>query len=167
MAATRDEAKIHAMAVLEQLEKLSDDRFLAIYTALGEKGFGPLDGEVAKAMKFRPQAIRKLPLERRAKKARSLMSVQRNAELCYELFGTYLVKTKNELVTGFLDATGVEHEDGMIQNVESAAPDEGKIDAAVKELDGKFDPDDVTLYLALAVEQWPEVKKLSETWEGR
>ena len=28
------------MAVLEQLQKLSDERFLAIYTSLGQQGFG-------------------------------------------------------------------------------------------------------------------------------
>jgi hypothetical protein len=155
------------MAVLEQLDKLSDDRFLAIYTSLGDRGFGPLDGEVAKAMKFRPQAIKKLPMDRRAKKARGLIVMHRNAELCYELFGSYLVKTKRDLVTGFLDATGVEHEDGMIQNIDAAAPKNEKIAAAVKDLDQRFDPDDVTLYLALAVEQWPEVEKLAEAWKAR
>ncbi|MAB81394.1 MAG: hypothetical protein CMJ89_18805 [Planctomycetes bacterium] len=155
------------MAVLEQLDKLSDDRFLAIYTSLGDRGFGPLDGEVAKAMKFRPQAIKKLPMDRRAKKARGLIVMHRNAELCYELFGSYLVKTKRDLVTGFLDATGVEHEDGMIQNIDAAAPKDEMIAAAVKDLDQRFDPDDVTLYLALAVEQWPEVEKLTEAWKAR
>ena len=155
------------MVVLEQLRKLSDERFLAIYTSLGQKGFGPLDGEVAKAMKFRPQAIKKLPMERRARKARSIIEMGRNAELCYELFGSYLVRTRKDLVTGFLDATGVEHEDGMIQNVNKAVPEDGKIEAAVKELDQKHDPDDVTLYLAIAAEQWPEVGKLVETWEAR
>jgi hypothetical protein len=155
------------MAVLEQLDKLSDDGFLAIYTSLSEQGFGPLDKEVAQAMKFRPQAIRKLPMERRAKKARSIIIAQRNAELCYELFGTYLVKTKKELVTGFLDATGVEHEDGMIQNIDASVPEAAKIATAVDALDQKFDRDDVTLYLALAAEQWPEVQKLVETWKSR
>ena len=155
------------MVVLEQLEKLSDDKFLAIYTALSKQGIGLMDGEVAKALNFRPKAIKKLPMERRAKKARSLIVGRRNAELCYELFGTYLVETQKELVTGFLDATGVEHEDGMIQNVDKAVPASEKIDAAVAELDGKFDPEDVTLYLAIAAEQWPEVGKLAEVWKSR
>ena len=52
------------MAVLEQLQRLSDERFLSIYESLSERGFGPLDGEVAKALKFRPQAIRKLPMDK-------------------------------------------------------------------------------------------------------
>src|SRR5688500_19372467 len=101
------------MQVLDQLRALSDERFLAIYEALSQHGFGPLDGEVAKALKFRPQAIRKLPMAQRAKKARSLLLARSNGEMAYEVFGTYLLKDHKGLVTGFLDLTGVRHEDGM------------------------------------------------------
>ena len=148
------------MAVLEQLKNLSDARFLAIYESLSEHGFGPLDGEVAKVLKFRPQAIKKLPMEKRASRARRLIEGDANANLCYELFGTYLVKTRKELVTSFLDATGVEHEDGMIQDVDGTPPDPAKIPDAIATLDGAHAPEDVTLYLALCVEMWPGSEEL-------
>ena len=35
------------MPVLEELQRMSEERFLAIYEALAQQGFGPLDGEVA------------------------------------------------------------------------------------------------------------------------
>jgi len=155
------------MAVLEHFLHLSEERFLAIYQALTEKGYGPLDGEVAKLLRFRPQAIRKIPLEKRARVARSWISEKHNAELCYELFGTYLVRTRKELVTGFLDATGVPHEEGMIEDIDVARPDPAKVPAALEELDGRFAPDDVTLYLALCAEQWPGVPELAEHWRTR
>jgi len=155
------------MAILEQLENTSDARFLSIYEALSEQGFGPLDHEVAKALKFRPQMIRKLPMEKRAQQARRLIAGPANAELCYELFGTYLVKTKKELVTGFLDATGVAHEDGMIQDMDDDGPAADKIGAAVKELDSTFAPEDVTLYLALCVEMWPQSEALQAALAAR
>ena len=155
------------MPVLEELERLSDERFLAIYEALSERGFGPLDGEVAKALKFRPQAIRKLPMQKRAQRARKILATGSKGELCYELFGTYLVRTKQELVTAFLDATGVAHEDGMIEDVETGIPDPEKIETAVAELDQKFDSDDVTLYLALAAEQWPDSEAVVAAWRAR
>ena len=154
------------MPVLEELERQSDDRFLAIYEGLSNNGFGPLDGEVAKALKFRPQAIRKLPMAKRARQARSILQRTGNTELCYEVFGTYLVTKHKELVTTFLDETGVEHEDGMIQNMDSL-PDDSKLEAAIAKLDEAFDRDDVTLYLALAAEQWAESSKLKSLWEGR
>jgi len=155
------------MAVLEHFRTLGDERFLAIYEALSQQGYGPLDGEVAKLLKFRPQAIKKIPIAKRAKLARNWIEQKHNSELCYELFGTYLVRTKRELVTGFLDATGVPHNEGMIEDIDKAKPDATKLDAAVKALDEKFGADDVTLYLALCAEQWPSVPELVTLWKQR
>jgi hypothetical protein len=133
------------MPVLEQFQSLSEERFLALYEALGERGFGPLDAEVAKLLKFRPQAIRKIPFAKRAQLARQWIHQKHNAELCYELFGTYLVRKRRELVTGFLDATGVAHEDGMIESISETRPDPARLEQAVKDLDARFEPDDVTV----------------------
>lgn len=155
------------MAVLEQITSLTDERFLALYESLSDRGFGPLDGEVAKALKFRPQAIKKLPMAARAKRARSILTSRSQVEMCYEFLGTYLVQKRKDLVTGFLDATGVSHQEGMIEDIENAKPDPAKLADAVRELDGKHDPDDVTLYLAIAAEQWPDVPEVEELWRTR
>ena len=101
------------MQVIDYLKNMSAERFLAIYQSLENQGFGPLDGEVAKILKFRPQAIRKLPMDQRARRAKAFLERGTNAELAYELFGTYLLKSQKKIVTGFLDATGVEHEEGI------------------------------------------------------
>src|SRR5688572_17901936 len=155
------------MQVIEELKRMSDARFLEIYQGLEEKGFGPLDGEVAKAMHFRPLAIRKLPMAQRAKRAKVLLERRANAELAYELFGSYLLKNKKELVTRFLDGTGVEHEEGMIQNVESAQPDPQKLPGVLDELDRDFGKDDVTLYLSICAEQWSASSEIQEAWRAR
>jgi hypothetical protein len=146
---------------------MSEERFLAIYESLAQQGFGPLDGELAKKLKFRPQAIRKLPMEKRAHHARALVLGRRNAELAYELFGTYLVRKDKALLTDFLDATGVEHEDGMIADVAKGRPDETKVRDAIAALDAKYPPEDVTLYLALSAEHWPDVAAVQEVWKER
>ena len=155
------------MQVLEQLRALSEARFLAIYESLAQQGFGPLDGEVAQALKFRPQAIRKLPMAQRAKKAKAILTARSNTEMAYEMFGTYLLKEHRELVTGLLDLTDVQHKDGMIEDLDGNPPALDKIDAALSELDKKFQPEDVTLYLAMCAEQWPTVKRLDELWRAR
>jgi hypothetical protein len=155
------------MQVLEELERTDDARFLSIYESLVQHGFGPLDGDVAKLLKFRPQAIRKLPLEQRAKKAKAILLSKHQSDMAYELFGTYLLKDHRELVTGFLDATGVEHKEGMIEDLDTNLPDEKKLAKTVEELDQKFEPRDVTMYLALCAQQWPSVKKLDELWRKR
>ncbi len=155
------------MAVLEELAKLSEARFLGMYQALSQQGYGPLDHEIARALKFRPHAIKKLPMETRARRARALVEGKQSTDLCYEFFGTYLVRTKKELVTGFLDRTGVAHQDGMIEDIDAKKPDPAKLAEAIRELDSKFDPEDVTLYLALCVEQWPGMSELALAWKGR
>ena len=56
-------------AAIPYLKTLSTERFLEIYAGLEVQGFGPLDREVAQSLKFRPQAIQKLPMAQRAKRA--------------------------------------------------------------------------------------------------
>lgn len=149
---------------LDIVTEMPEERFLEIYETLSEQGFGPLDGEVAKVLKFRPQAIRKLAFEQRAKHARKIIERTRNADLAYELLGGFLMKKSRDLVTDFLDLTGVEHDEGMI---EEGAPDEAKLDEAVKTLDEKYDPEDVTLYLALSTQTWPQSSRIAEVLAAR
>ena len=155
------------MPVFEQVRSLSEQRFFSIYEALSEKGFGPLEGEVAKLLKFRPQSVKKIPLEKRAKLAKGWIEQKHNGELCYELLGTYLMRTKPELITGFLDATDVPHKEGMIDNIGASQPAVEKIPEAIKALEAKFEPDDVTLYMAMCAEQWPGVPELAALWRQR
>lgn len=155
------------MQVVDELRRMSDERFLALYETLSQNGFGPLDGEVARAMKFRPHAIRKLPLGQRAKHARTLVLRANNAELAYELIGSYLMASHKELITTFLDETGVEHEDGMIGDVGEATPDAAKIGSAIEKLDAEHAAEDVTAYLAMCAMQWPGVEALDEHWRRR
>jgi hypothetical protein len=126
-----------------------------------------MDGDVAKLLKFRPQAIKKLSLEQRARHARNLLLARRNAEMTYEIFGAYLLRNHKELVTGFLDALGVAHKDGMIEDMAAARPDEAKIAGALAALDPKHKPEDVTLYLALCAQHWPESRQIAELWKAR
>ncbi len=155
------------MKLLAELGAMGEERFLALYQDLSQDGFGPLDGEVAKLLKFRPQAIRKLAFAQRARKARSLLLARGNAELCYELLGSWLLKQRRGLVTGFLEATGVPHEEGMIADLETKMPDAKRLGSTVAELDRSFPPEDVTLYLALCSEQWPSVPELEALWRSR
>src|SRR5882672_3504185 len=115
-----------AMTVLEHMKAMSPERFLSIYQSLERQGFGPLDADVAKSLRFRPQAIRKLPMEQRAKRARMLIESTKNANLAYEIVGGYLLKTCKDLVVGFLDATDVKHQDGMIEDIAGVKPASAK-----------------------------------------
>ena len=155
------------MQVIEQLKAMSPERFAAIYESLELNGFGPLDNEVAKSLKFRPIAVKKLPIAQRAKRARMLLETSANSELAYEVFGAYLIRHKKGLVTGFLDKTGVPHEDGMIEDLDTGVPQKSKLAAAVADLDKEFPAEDVTLYLALCAQQWNQLAELDALWRKR
>ena len=156
------------MKVIEQLKSLTPERFEAIYEALASqnKGIGPLDVEVAKELKFRPQAIKKLPMAKRAQRAKLMLERAANAELTYEVFGTYLMTGHKQLILDFLDATEVPHEDGMLQESDGK-PKVEKLNEAIAELDKKYDAQDVTLYLSVCAEQWPQVPEVESLWRMR
>ena len=143
-------------AAIPYLKTLSTERFLEIYSGLEVQGFGPLDREVAQSLKFRPQAIQKLPMAQRAKRARMIVEQAANEELAYELMGAYLLRHKKALVTGFLDATGVPHQDGMIEDIQAVEPDTAKVSDAIAVLDKSFPKDDVSMDLVLCAAMWPE-----------
>ena len=155
------------MHVLQQLKQMSPERFHAIYASLENKGFGPLDGEVAKSLHFRPQGVKKLSMEQRSRRAKQLLESSRNSELAYELFGAYLLRHHKELVTAFLDATGVPHKDGMIEDVDGAKPAAAKLGAAIADLDRAHHAEDVTLYLSICAEQWRSVPEIEKAWRSR
>jgi hypothetical protein len=94
-------------------------------------------------------------------------SVHVARQLCYDLFGAYLMKERKELVTGFLDATGVAHEDGMLEDLDESRPAADKVREAVSSLDQSFDKDDVTLYLSMCAEQWPDIEEIDALWRER
>ena len=106
-------------------------------------------------------------MAQRARRAQSILISDSNAELTYELFGSYLMKTQKPLITDFLDETGVSHEDGMLDGDGDNLPDVSKLEAALKKLDSSYKADDVTLYLSICVEQWSQIKELEEAWRGR
>ena len=155
------------MQALDYLKAMKEERFLHIYETLSQDGHGPLDGEVAKALKFRPHMIRKVPFDKRARTAKAVLARGGNGELCYELFASYLLKDSKQLVIDFLDKTDVPHEEGMVQDIQADTPAPEKISAAVKELDETYSTEDVTLYLALAAGQWPNVPEVASAYAMR
>ena len=102
-----------------------------------------------------------------ARRAQAILISTSNAEMAYELFGSYLMKTQKELITSFLDETGVSHEEGMLDGDEANSPDVSKLDDALKKLDGDYNSDDVTLYLSICAEQWSQSPEIEAAWRAR
>ena len=71
----------------------------------------------------------------------------------------YHLSDQRALMGRFLDALGIEHENGLIKEDE-VKPDKAKLAPAAATLAGEFSPDDVRLYLTTLLCQDPE------TWGG-
>lgn len=150
--------------MLELVLDMSLERLQAIVEELPGPVRQALDGAAAQALNSRPQTIHKRPLPMRIKALRSTLTRKRDEDLAGDILRTYLLGPRKELVSAFLDATGVPHEDGQIEDDSEPAAD--KVPGAVEQLVKDHDRDDVVLYLEIAAFQWPENEAVRAALDG-
>lgn len=114
-------------------------------------------GAIAGAMKFRPKSVIALPLDRKAKYLASLPVMPDT--IAARALVSYHLETQRPMMAAFLDALGIAHEDGLINEDTVPSPDPEKLKAAAEELAGKYPPDHVRLYFSTLVSQDPETWK--------
>jgi hypothetical protein len=108
---------------------------------------------IAQQKKFRPKTVVALDVER---KARHLASVSNLPEaLAARALIVYHLAERRPMMGAFLDALGIKHEDGLI-NEEIASIDQAKLGAAVALIGGQYPAADVALYLNTLLCQDPE-----------
>jgi hypothetical protein len=144
--------------MLKLLLSLSPERFAALYLALPEEMARALDGAIASMLHARPGSVRKQPDAVRVKALRAFLVRTRDETLAGDLLRAYFLGPRKALVVQFLDATGVKHEEGQVED--ESKPDAAKVPEAITALNAAHDPQDVSLYLAIAAMQWPEVPEL-------
>ena len=95
------------------------------------------------------------------KKAKHLIAVGAVSELvAARLLVAYHLAHQRPMMAAFLDALGIAHEEGLINDEEMEAPAPERLQQAAKVLGGSFPADDVALYLSTLMWQDPE------TWGG-
>jgi hypothetical protein len=102
---------------------------------------------IAQQKKFRPKTVIGLDLDRKSKHLASRVLV------------LYHLTDQRALMGRFLDALGIEHENGLIKE-DDVKPDKTKLAPAAATVTREFAPDDVRLYLTTLLCQDPE------TWGG-
>ncbi len=108
---------------------------------------------IAQHKKFRPKFVVSLDDERKAKHFASLLSLPEG--LAGRALVVYHLAEQRDMMGAFLDALGIAHENGLIQD-EGVKPDPAKIGPAVAHLRERFQPDSVALYLDTLRCQDPE-----------
>jgi hypothetical protein len=149
------EQRVRAARAFWQDEQASDDQVQAVRL-------------IAQQKKFRPKSIVSLDDERKARHLGSLTSLPEG--VAGRALVLYHLAEQRPMMGAFLDALGIAHQDGLIQD-EVVAPDPERVGPAVSQIAERFAPADVSLYLHTLVSQdpqtWSVLEPLLTRYDGR
>ncbi len=109
---------------------------------------------IASHMKFRTKSVFGLPLQRKAKYLATLPAIPET--VAARALVSYHLEHQRPMMAAFLDAIGVSHENGLINEDTVAVPDPEKVRTAASELSAQYPAEDVSLYFSTLVSQDPE-----------
>jgi hypothetical protein len=132
----------------------SADRRREILTSFWTRGDAAgrrmAQAQLAKSLNFREETLRKLAPEKKADMLAGRLALAEYEPHFEAALLTFHVVERRELMGAFLDAWGIRHTDGSIEDDEYTVPSRESVDAAVTALTGRFPEEDVILYVATA-----------------
>lgn len=118
----------------------------------------------AATMKARPQFMMKQGKEKRAKLIRQALSRVAASPIAEEVLAAYFLEIKNALLVEWLDALGLEHEEGVLQTEAPDSPSAEALEKLLAEYRKGDDADDRELLLeafaAQSAIEWPDFERL-------
>jgi hypothetical protein len=113
---------------------------------------------LARALHFRDETIRKMPLQKKAELLGSRIGSHDFQEMLEAALMQYHTHEANEMMGAFLDLWNIPHKNGSIETEDYKPPVEGQVRDAVRQLESFYDRRDIALYLAtvglLMGEEW-------------
>jgi hypothetical protein len=100
---------------------------------------------LAKRLNFRTKSVRALPVERRARLLAQLSDV--SDPVATRALISYHFLVRRDLMAAFLDALGIAHENGLINDESVPPPSRDRLVAAMAKLRETFSAADVDLYM--------------------
>jgi len=118
---------------------------------------------VAEARKLRPVYLERQPRTQRHALMLTTLARPSLEMVTANLLRTWLLKKHQSLLTGFLDALGIAHKEGVVEDL-PATMDDAKLQAAVYSVLAKHPPEVVAVYLNAFSEMnevdWPNLKAM-------
>ena len=115
---------------------------------------------IARRLNFRAKSIQALPIERRARHLAHISDV--SDAVATRALIAYHFSAKRDLMSAFLDALGIAHENGLIKEESVTAPSKDQLVAAITKVRGTFPAAEVDLYVhtlaALDGETWAQAE---------
>ena len=121
----------------------------SLYAAQGvaASGRAEADASIARAIRFRPTAVRRLPVERRI--GYLLKAVRPDDSLACSLLLALHIEQRGSILATFLTRLGIPHDHGLIdEGFDLQPPEPATLAVAVDELFERFPQEEVELYLA-------------------
>lgn len=113
---------------------------------------------IASHLRFRPKTVRSLPLEKRVRYLATLPNV--SDSVAGRALVSYHLAHQRPMLGAFLDALGIQHDNGVLAAEEITPPPADRLAAAAAKLQEQFPPADVELYFLTLLAQDPA------TWGG-
>jgi hypothetical protein len=137
------------------LKELADaDRRRAILGAFwrhgDNNGKALVIGQLAKALHFRDESIRKAPVEKKADLLATRIGAPEFEQYLEMALMLYHTHEQNEMLGAFLDLWNIPHVNGSIEEDDYKAPTPGQVGDAVHQLESRYDRRDIAIYLATA-----------------
>ena len=113
---------------------------------------------LARALHFRDETIRKMPLQKKAELLSSRIGAHEFEQVLEAALMHYHTHEAGEMMGAFLDLWTIPHQNGTIDTDDYKPPVEGQVRDAVRQLESYYDKRDIALYLAsvglLMGEEW-------------
>jgi hypothetical protein len=101
---------------------------------------------VAESKKLRPTFFERTPRAARHKEMAAVLSRPQMELIAADLLREWLMKKQTAMLADFLDALGIPHKDGAVDDLPAGVED-AKLSAAVEKLLGKYPPEEAAVYL--------------------
>ncbi len=150
------------MRAFQIFAAMESDQAEAFFRQIAEEapgGFTQAVYAAAAAFRSRPKFVIKQPFERRATLVRRALARVDSNSIAEEMLAIYFLECKKAVLVEWLDALGVEHEEGSLKEQNPAEPAAEKLQLTIKEFCGKDDDPDRELLLKAFASQdaisWP------------
>ena len=118
---------------------------------------------VAEARKLRPAFLERQPRAQRHQEMVAMFGRPRLELVAANLIRDWLMKKQKAMLTDFLDALAIAHQDGAVEDLPATMDDE-KLRAAVEKLLSKYPPEEVSVYLnaffSMNQVRWPNLETM-------
>jgi hypothetical protein len=101
-------------------------------------------GLIAQQLKFRPKTVAVLDKDKKARYLANVANVP--DELAEKLLVVYHLAEQRPMMSAFLDAIGIAHEDGLIKD-DAGSPDRARVAGAATAIATSYPAEDVAVYL--------------------